>query len=147
MINLAVRIAADKHRDQVDKLGVDYIAHVMSVWYRVRDAGLDDTHQVVALLHDVVEDTNFDISSVRYYFGDVVAEAVQALTKVKGEEYEVYLDRVAANPIAARVKWHDSMDNYVRIYRIDDPNTRERLKKKYDRVFARIRHLQPWRHQ
>ena len=48
----------------------------------------------MAVLHDVVEDSDVGLSRIRYDFGDRVAAAVDALTKREGESYDEYLDRV-----------------------------------------------------
>lgn len=61
----------------------------------------------VSLLHDILEDTDCTEDYIRNSFGDLVADAVVAITKVKGEEYLHYLDRVIANPIAKFVKVQD----------------------------------------
>ena len=87
-----------------------------------RRAGLPDTYnhsnavrmsmraigpilEVVALLHDVVEDTDVTLDDVRCEFGDTVANAVDALTRREGESYHrEYLPRVRSNPFAWIVK-------------------------------------------
>lgn len=137
-IDRALFVATSAHDGQVDKLGRPYICHVMSVWARVRNAGLDETHQIVALLHDVVEDSSYTIDDISNRFSGEVTLAVDAITKRNGETHDAYLDRVCANPIAKAVKFHDSSDNHFRIGRIEDEATRERLKAKYKKVFARL---------
>ena len=65
----------------------------------------------VAWLHDSVEDTETTFDDLIYYFGSSVAQAVDAITKRKGESYSEYLNRVKANPIARLVKIADLSHN------------------------------------
>jgi len=57
------------------------MAHARAVADLVRSAGADESTQVAALLHDVVEDTQLDVDEVRERFGDRVAAMVAALTE------------------------------------------------------------------
>lgn len=65
----------------------------------------------VAYLHDVVEDTGCDLCMVRSNFGDVVADAVDAITKRKGESRTQYIARCKLNNTARKVKVCDSIFN------------------------------------
>jgi (p)ppGpp synthase/HD superfamily hydrolase len=88
----------------------------------------------VAWLHDTVEDTVLELESIRLACGDAIADAVDALSKRKGEKFEAYYERVKANEIATAVKWHDVADNADprRLAKVA-PDTRERLRAKYER--------------
>lgn len=106
----ALRIARTAHAGQVDKGGAPYLGHVMRVAADVAAHGEDV--QAVALLHDVIEDTAVTLADLAGQgLPTVVIEAIDALTKRKGEEYGDYLDRVAANPWARLVKLADLKDN------------------------------------
>ena len=143
LVKQAESIARAAHAGQVDKLGVDYFAHVAAVADAVSDFGA--LHQVVALLHDSLEDCDdrsiVSLDLVSDTFGEEVAAAVDALTKRQGEEYESeYLQRVLANPVALTVKRADVAHNRSRLHLL--PNElRQRLTKKYDSVERLI--LQP----
>lgn len=128
--------AVYQHFGQTDKNGDPYILHVMRVWHGVCSESIET--QVTALLHDIVEDTDFSLDDVEEKFGFVVRNAVDALTKRKGENLDTYLDRVCANKIAMKVKRSDSSDNRNRLGAINDVETRDRLRKKYDKVLGRI---------
>ncbi len=66
----------------------------------------------MALLHDVVEDTDITLSDLENAgFPREVVEAVGLLTKTKGEDYFEYVNRVKHNPIAKRVKLLDLEHN------------------------------------
>jgi len=108
MINLALKIAQKAHEGQKDKGGKPYINHPIAVAELVESP----TEKMVALLHDVCEDTDVTIDDLRAAgFSDDVLNAVQAITKVNGESYEEYLERVARNPIATAVKIADMTHN------------------------------------
>jgi (p)ppGpp synthase/HD superfamily hydrolase len=110
-MDAAIAIAAKAHEGQVDKGGAPYILHPLRVMLRV------DTNEerIVAVLHDVVEDCegwSFEQLKAEEFSAKVI-EALKALTKrEEGEpDYEAYVQRAAANPIAIRVKLADLEDN------------------------------------
>lgn len=107
LLSDAVAFAANAHRGQTDKAGAPYILHVLRVMLRVR--GLDE--QIAAVLHDTVEDTDTTLDRVRIRFGDAVADAVDALTRRRGETYTDFIERCRENPIARVVKLADLADN------------------------------------
>jgi (p)ppGpp synthase/HD superfamily hydrolase len=109
MLALCERIARKAHEGQFrwDET-TPYITHPE----RVAAACVGVDEKCVAWLHDVLEDTDvelFDLADEGVPF--CVMDAVQALTKVKGEAYEDYLKRVKANGLARRVKIQDILDN------------------------------------
>lgn len=107
-LNQAIALAAEAHDGQTDKGGASYILHPL----RVMAAMKSDQDRIVAVLHDVAEDCPlYPLSVLRKAFGDEVGDALDAITKRAGERYFEYLDRVAANPIARRVKMADLADN------------------------------------
>lgn len=113
----AITIAAAAHDGQTDKAGQPYILHCLRVMLAMKS----DTDRIAAVLHDVLEDaTDWQISDLGD-FGPDVAEALDALTRREGEDYFHYIDRVAANPRAVRVKLADLHDN-LDPARIPNPN-------------------------
>lgn len=131
----AFEIAFKAHWGQKDKSGQPYIAHVVRVASRVAP----EDAQIVALLHDVVEDTAVTLDTLRSEFGPMIAQAVDAITKRDGEDQDTYLDRVAANPLAKAVKIADLGDNSdpVRMAQLDQL-TQARLAKKYAAARERL---------
>jgi len=108
MYNKALQIATRAHSGQVDKGGQPYINHPVAVANMVKTGPA----KVVALLHDVVEDSAVSIQDLAAAgFGHDIVSAVDAITKRPGEEYNSYLKRVAANPIAREVKLADLAHN------------------------------------
>lgn len=103
----AIQWAARLHKGQLDKGGQPYVLHPLRVMQRVGTT----EGRIAALLHDVVEDC--DVAPIAIYdtFGQVVGDAVVALTRRGGESYSDFISRCASNPVAARVKLADIEDN------------------------------------
>ena len=128
-------IATRAHRGQTDKTGADYIDHPRRVAERVRQyaaADQQEAAQVVAWLHDVVEDTGVTLDDLREDFPANVVAGVDAMTRRPGEDGDDYYRRVAAHPLARAVKQADLDDNTdpARTALLDE-DTRTRLARKY----------------
>jgi (p)ppGpp synthase/HD superfamily hydrolase len=122
--------AVELHSYQVDKAGVPYIHHPMFVMSQVKT----DIQRIVAVLHDVVEDTIATLDEVRFRFGDEVADAVDALTRRKNESYFAFIRRVKLNRDAKHVKFHDIKHN-MDLSRIDNPTQKDYNRvKKYEKA-------------
>ena len=100
-------LAERRHAGQVDKAGVPYITHPQRVAGRLESPEA----QVVGWLHDTVEDTGLTLQEVEAQFGPATAAAVDAVSRREGEDWDAYLRRVKANPVARRVKISDLIDN------------------------------------
>ncbi len=132
----AEMVAKEAHQGQYDKAGEPYIEHCRRVAERVRG---DDMAEVVAWLHDVMEDSP-GFGGRLLEFGEDVVAAVMALTRFHGEHPAAYYERVKANPVALKVKLADVADNAdeARLARLDW-ETAERLRKKYKRAVMALR--------
>ncbi|ARB76498.1 HD domain-containing protein [Pasteurella multocida] len=97
------------HANQFDKAGSPYICHLSFVAEML--TGEHDDVIAVAWLHDSVEDTETSLGDISALFGEVVAAAVNAITKRQGECYQSYLLRVRSNEIARKVKIADLTHN------------------------------------
>lgn len=109
--NKALKVALDAHEGQVDKAGVDYACHFVTVGEFVKDVTDNDEILAVAYLHDVLEDTQVTEENLKELFSVEIVKAVQALTKEKYEPYQFYLERVKANKWARMVKLADLKHN------------------------------------
>lgn len=115
MVGEAWRIAFEAHKNQRDLIGQPYFFHVVDVYDEVYAKGGDEDACIVALLHDVVEDTDFTYSDLKSNgFSDTVIHAVEAITKLPGEKYADYIERVSKNSIALFVKKIDLLQNQYR---------------------------------
>jgi len=132
LLQRAIEIAVEGHKGQVDKNGELYILHPL----RVMGAFQDDARRIVGILHDIVEDTRYELNDLTEAgFGDEIRDAVDAITKRDGEPYDDYLGRIVANDIARDVKLADIGDNSGRLERVSEPD-RSRLRKKYATALA-----------
>jgi (p)ppGpp synthase/HD superfamily hydrolase len=133
----ALEIAAEAHRGQLDRTGEPYLLHPIRVMLRVRD----ESERLVALLHDVVEDSEaWTLDRLRAEgFPDEVVEAVDRLTRREGEPYEALIERAAGHRLARRVKLADLEDN-MNPARIASPGARDEARlERYRRAHARLR--------
>ena len=104
----AYKIAKKAHLGQVDKAGEDYIKHPEKVASFVKT----DEEKAVAYLHDVIEDTELTLEDLgEYSFSKEVIEAVDIITKKRGEDYQSYLNSVKKNKLARAVKLADLRHN------------------------------------
>lgn len=128
-IEQAIAFAATKHMGQVDKANAPYILHPLRVMMNVSTI----QQKIVAVLHDVLEDTNTTVDEL-YELGcdNDIVEAILALTKLKGESRTEAAKRTLQNPIARVVKIADINDN-MDLSRIHSPT---------DKDFERIKEYQ-----
>jgi len=125
----AMRIAFDAHKEQTDKDGLPYFHHPLHL------AELVDTEEeiVTALLHDVVEDTDWTFDALkREGFPHSVISALELLTHDTDIEYADYVREIRNDAIAVKVKLADLLHNSEpsRLASLP-PDTAARLEKKY----------------
>lgn len=106
-MNRALEIALYAHEDQRDKAGKTYIIHPVRVMKNVQT----DREKIVALLHDVVEDSDVSFEELEKDFSEEIIEAVKCLTKREDQSYDHYIENIRENPIAREVKKADLRDN------------------------------------
>ncbi len=124
---IAKQIAIKAHHGQFDKADQPYITHPEFVASQVTG----DEAKAVAWLHDVVEDTPVTFDDLRAAgLSENVIAGIDAITKREGEDYETYLERVAANPLARAVKLADLTHNMDSSrLKVITEKTKERLEK------------------
>ncbi len=106
MLRDAITMAMLAHDGQTDKAGAPYIFHPI----RVASTFSDEILQVIAVLHDIVEDTEITLADLDARFPRSVVNAIEALTRRDDETYKEFIDRVARNPNARLVKIADVRD-------------------------------------
>ena len=105
---MALKLCFRAHKDQVDKSGMPYVFHP----FHLAEQMTDEASVTAALLHDVVEDTDYTLEDLRKMgFAPEVLEAVALLTHDPRVPYEEYLIPIKENPIARRVKLADLAHN------------------------------------
>jgi len=81
-VRRAYEIASERHRDQLRRSGDPYMTHLLEVAHVLADMRMDATTLTAALLHDVVEDTEFPVSRIQERFGEETARLVEGVTKI-----------------------------------------------------------------
>ena len=130
----ALEIAVESHKDQRQKDGTPYALHPIRLSMSLQS----EDEKIVALLHDVVEDTDRTFADlVGEGFSKNIIEALRLLTHADGSPYEDYIERVASNPLAKVVKIADLTDN-MDLKRIPEPTEKD---------FARLqKYHRAWQH-
>ena len=103
-----LRFVEEFHHERYDKIGAPYILHPVFV----ADQMDTEDETIVALLHDVVEDTPITLDDLRDKgYSDEIVVAIDALTRRTGETYSAYIERLSNNKLARRVKIADLRHN------------------------------------
>ena len=128
----ALALCFEAHKDQLDKSGLPYVFHP----FHLAEQMTDEVTTIVALLHDVVEDTPYTLADIETEFGKEVTDALRLLTHDKNVKYSDYVRKIKENPIAKAVKLADLTHNSD-TSRLDvvDEEALKRLKR-YKEAFA-----------
>ena len=104
----AMKLCFEAHKDQQDKSGLPYVFHP----FHLAEQMQDEVTCTVALLHDVVEDTEYTFDDLADMgFPPVVLEALRLLTHEESVPYMDYVRKIKQNPVAAEVKLADLQHN------------------------------------
>lgn len=108
MTKIALKLCFEAHKDQTDKSGMPYVFHP----FHLAEQMMDERTTVVALLHDVIEDTEYTLEDLRNMgFSEDILSAIALLTHADGVPYMEYVARIKSNPIAKTVKLADLRHN------------------------------------
>ena len=107
LTNKAMGLAYEAHHGQTDKSGVPYVFHPIHLAEQMDD----EISCCVALLHDVVEDTEITLEALTEKFPAEVVEAVALLTHDPDTDYFDYVRRIRENSVARKVKLADLAHN------------------------------------
>lgn len=134
-IEQAIFLALKAHKGQVDKAGAPYILHPLRVMLSLSD----EKEMIAAVLHDIVEDTDFTLEDLRNEgFPEEIILAVDCLTRKQDETYDDFITRASKNVISKSVKLADLKDN-MNLSRIKNPGEKdfERIKK-YEKAVSML---------
>lgn len=110
LLSKAIALAAKVHEGQIDRGGKAYILHPLRVMNGL--SIYDQELMAIGVLHDVVEDSAVTFEDLENMgFTPRVVGALRLLTHIEGESYEDYIDRIATNEDAVKVKIEDLVDN------------------------------------
>jgi len=127
LLSKAIILATKTHDDQLDKAGKSYILHPLRVMMKVDSIDM----KIVAVLHDVLEDTELTKEDLlREGFSQEIVETIECLTRKENESYMDFIKRCKINYMAKIVKLADLEDNSD-LSRIENPTEKDydRLKK------------------
>ncbi len=131
----AIELAARAHAGQDRKDGAPFIVHPLRMALPFIRAG-DEDRAIVALLHDVVEKSDWSLKRLRAEgFDAAIVDAIDALSRRDGEPYLDFVRRAAADPLARPVKRADLRDNLATI-RATEREDRDDLVAKYEAGLA-----------
>jgi (p)ppGpp synthase/HD superfamily hydrolase len=133
LLEKAIAIAVQAHGGQFDKSGAPYILHPLRVMFGVSS----ETERIVAVLHDVVEDSDWTLEQLRAEgFSEPVLAALDCVTKRENEDYFDFIARIKVNQLAITVKISDLHDN-MNLARIPDPTEKDLQRlEKYKKALA-----------
>ncbi|HED37191.1 MAG TPA: GTP pyrophosphokinase [Ignavibacteria bacterium] len=104
----AVLIAIKAHQNQIDKGGLPYILHPLRIMIKMQT----DEEMIVAMLHDVVEDSKISLKDIsKYEFDKKIMSALKVLTYSTDQNYEDYIKKISKNKLASKIKIADLKDN------------------------------------
>ncbi|MBF0415244.1 MAG: HD domain-containing protein [Magnetococcales bacterium] len=135
----ALALAAQHHAGQVDRAGHPYILHPLRLMMQLTDPD----QQIIALLHDVVEDTPVTLEDLgREGFSQTIISVLDLLTHRPELSYEAYILRLKPNPMARQIKLLDLIDNMDvrRLNHVPGERDWERIKR-YQNAWATLNDL------
>ena len=104
----AMKLCFEAHKDQHDKSGIPYVFHPIHLAEQMED----EYTTVVALLHDVMEDSSFTLEDLREMgYPEPVLDALVLMTHREGVPYMDYVMAIKPNEIAKKVKLADLRHN------------------------------------
>lgn len=128
LIEKAAKICLEYHSGQVDKQSEPYFLHPFRIMMKCKS----DEEKIVALLHDIIEDTDYSLKELRETFGDKIANAIISLSRGRDEKYFDYIKRLSKDSLAVSVKKLDLQDN-LDSSRGDIPQS---LKERYIKAYS-----------
>ncbi len=134
----AIALAAQAHQGQLYPApgGEPFILHPLRVMLRVETPAA----RIVAVLHDLIEDTPHTLADLRRRgYPPAIVAALDLLTHRDADSYDAYIVRLAPDPLARHVKLADLADNLANNRRLpSDPDTRARIAR-YEQAIASLR--------
>lgn len=135
----ALEFAYDKHKGQFRSDGESYITHPIEVSLKYLDPYYTNWQtRIVAVLHDVLEDTDATFDELNHIFGEDIALCVFLLSKSENLSYEKYIGIIKQgnNPVVTAVKIADLKHNLSTIDNIKDESRRNKLKSRYQKALT-----------
>ena len=146
----AYQLALSAHGDQVRKSGTPYISHPLAVAHIVADMKMDVDSLCAALLHDVVEDTDYTSQDISEMFGEQVSLLVDGVTKLDKIQFSTKEERdmenlrkmflaMASDIRVIIIKFADRVHNMTTLISMSEEKQREKARETLS-VFAPLAH-------
>ncbi len=150
LIKRAFLFGLDAHIKDLRESGEPYFYHAIEVaMILAREIPLDDISVASALLHDVVEDTEYDLKHIREEFGDTVADIVDGATKIsdifksheitQAENYRKLLLSMVNDIRVILLKFADRLHNMQTLHHLS-PEKQKRIAKETLDIYAPFAH-------
>lgn len=139
MTKAALKLCFEAHKDQLDKSGLPYVYHP----FHLAEQMDTEEETCVALLHDVMEDTDYTADDIRAVgMSDPVMEALHLMTHDSKVAYMDYVAALAENPLARKVKMADLRHN-MDVTRLEKVTEKDLARKqKYEKAYAILEHAE-----
>lgn len=151
LLDKAMELAIESHFGQFDKAGFDYVDHPIRVSTMVSRTPLQQFMSkpnhlkviIVALLHDILEDTEITEDYLEAIYGKEILDAVISVTRKDGEDYMEFISRAEKHPIGRWVKYFDIQDNLniMRFARNTEYQLNEKDLKRLNKYMKAFRYL------
>src|ERR1700687_783297 len=149
-VRRAFEIASERHHDQFRASGDPYVSHLLEVAHILADIRMDATTLAAALLHDVIEDTEFPVSRLEERFGGEVAQLVEGVTKIsrlnmmapearQAENVRKMLLAMVKDVRVVMVKLADRLHN-IRTLEFLEPAKQQRIARETMDIYSPIAH-------
>ncbi|VAV99470.1 Guanosine-3',5'-bis(diphosphate) 3'-pyrophosphohydrolase / GTP pyrophosphokinase, (p)ppGpp synthetase II, partial [hydrothermal vent metagenome] len=147
ILNRAYIFAMKAHGGQIRQSGDPYFSHPLAVAAILTELRADPATVVTALLHDVVEDTDYTISDIEKNFGAEVARLVDGVTKLsrielrdeaskQAENFRKFVVAMADDVRVLLVKLADRLHNMRTLHYITNPEKRQRISLETMEIYA-----------
>ena len=113
MIEEVENYIQEKHKGQARKNGIPYYIHPFEIRDIIKGKGFDEKYQIVALLHDILEDTSGTKEEILNITNKEILSAVILLTKEKNYNMDNYIEGIKNNDLALNVKLADRLHNLL----------------------------------
>lgn len=138
MLARAIEIASKEFVNTTDKAGKPYILHCLWVMNKVRHLGED--YMIVAVLHDLLEDTHWTLDMlVDEGFDRSLVSSLDKLTHKEGVSYDEYIKRLSFDDIARAVKLRD-LEHNTKVTRLKGLRKKDHDRiEKYHRAYTYLK--------
>ena len=139
-LSQAWSIAEQAFKNKKDLSGEPYMKHVHAVWLNTCSLSVDVGHEIIAILHDLLEDCpEWTEEKLLDMFPKRIVEGIVSMTHKKGQSYDQYIDQIMKNQDAVIVKLADLKHNMdvTRLPELDEKAI-NRLKK-YHSAYLKLK--------